>query len=943
MKQLVYLVIFTLNISAIGQTFIPGGIVNGTWNSINSPYLIQGDIYIIGGDTLFIEPGVEIIFENNYIFDVSGCLIAQGAQNDSIRFTEADTAGYSTGTDPGWSFNFNTDYNNFLNKYILLDHCIIEYGNGISAFEMAYSDLNISNSLIQNCKSYGLSVFGYTVVNLTNNKFLNNKGGGIYVWVTGSFEDVHITNCVFDHNTGNGITTSYGSGPVYIENSVITCNTESGILIAPDFPFFISDSRVEGNGNFNTDGGGIVANGNCTMDSVIVKNNRALNGGGMALQNTILNEVSVSNSRIENNISSQSGGGIYAYLADDIDIFSTIISDNTANNGGGVYLMQGSYEKNFLNVIISGNHAFSRGGGFYTYQNYDSIEFFRTTIVDNVADIEGSGLFSELSDFYFNSGIIWNNNPSNIVVSGGDCVFSYSDIEHGWPGTGNINAIPHFLDPLYQNYRLSWINYPVSDYTRSPCIDCGDPDISPDSDSTRADMGAHFFDHSSLIQKNLDITVLLEGAFFEGQMNTNLYTAGVLPEQQPYFAPPWNHFSSLTEDNILTNNIVDWVFVEIRKLCNFSNQDHYYSVSRQAAFLLNDGTIRDTNGSSLLQFYTSEDDSLFVSVFHRNHLPVISSSPLDLSANPVIYDFTSDELTVQGGDHAQKELSQGIWAMIAGDGNADGQINSIDKNEVWLAQNGSSGYFSGDYNMDGAVDAGDKSGIWDSNCGRGNLVSYLDVAPFQCGDVLFDARDGKQYNTVQIDTQCWMAENLDAGLQIESSASPLNNGIIEKYCYENLDYYCDIYGGLYLWDEMMMYTSDTINQGICPPNGGWRLPTDFDWKLLEGTVDSQYGVGDPEWDNLYKRGYDVGKNLKSDNGWYLNGNGIDLYNFTALPAGEFEYTSVFNYKNEYAAFFSASLESDAKAWGRVFGATYDKSFRGAYYKTYGFSIRCLRE
>lgn len=943
MKQLVYLFILTLTGPAFGQTIITGGNVNGHWNSINSPFLIQGDISVVGGDTLFIEPGVEIIFENNFIFDISGCLVAQGSLNDSIRFTESDTSGFSTGTDPGWSFNINTDYNNFFSKHILLDYCIIEFSNGISAFEMAYSDLNISNSLIRNCKSYGLSVFGYSVVNLNNDKFLNNKGGGMYVWVTGSSEDVHIKNCAFDNNTGNGITTAYGSGPVYVENSIITNNTGSGILIAPDFPFFISDSRIEGNGNFTINGGGIDANGNCTMDSVIVKNNKALNGGGMALQNTILNEVYISNSWIGDNISTQNGGGIYAYYPDDIDILSTIICNNTADNGGGIYLFQGSYEKNLSNVIIFGNHAFSRGGGFYSYQNYDSVEFFRTTIVDNVADIEGSGIYTELSDVNFNSGILWNNNPSNIVVSGGDCIFSYSDIEHGWPGTGNINSIPHFLDPVYRNYRLSWINYPFTDYTRSPCIDSGDPAIPLDTDSTRSDMGAHFFDQSAQIQKSLDIHVLLEGAFFEGQMTTHLFTSGLVPDQQPYFAPPWNHFSPASKSDIFTNDVVDWIFIEIRKLCDFSNQDHYYPVNRQAAFLLHDGSIREIDGSSLLQFYTCEDDSLFIAIFHRNHLPVISSAQLDLSENPVIYNFTSNEQMVPGDNHPQKELLPGLWGMIAGDGNADSQVNSIDKNEVWLAQNGNSGYFSGDYNMDGAVDDMDKSGIWEENCGRGNSVSYTDATPFQCGDVLFDARDGKQYNTIQIGSQCWMAENLNAGLQIESSNSPDDNGIIEKYCYDNLDYYCDIYGGLYLWDEMMQYAPDSLNQGICPTNGGWRLPTDSDWKVLEGTTDSQYGVGDPEWDNLYKRGFDVGKNLKSDSGWYLNGNGIDLYNFTALPAGEWDYTSVFNYQHEYAAFFSSSQESNEKAWGRVFGSTYDKSFRGAYYKTYGFSVRCLKE
>ena len=73
-----------------------------------------------------------------------------------------------------------------------------------------------------------------------------------------------------------------------------------------------------------------------------------------------------------------------------------------------------------------------------------------------------------------------------------------------------------------------------------------------------------------------------------------------------------------------------------------------------------------------------------------------------------------------------------------------------------------------------------------------------------------------------------------------------DNGTMEKYCYNNEPDSCTKYGGLYQWDEMMQYTTQQGVQGICPP--GWHLPTDEEWKVLEGAVDSQYGIGDPEWD-----------------------------------------------------------------------------------------------
>jgi len=63
-----------------------------------------------------------------------------------------------------------------------------------------------------------------------------------------------------------------------------------------------------------------------------------------------------------------------------------------------------------------------------------------------------------------------------------------------------------------------------------------------------------------------------------------------------------------------------------------------------------------------------------------------------------------------------------------------------------------------------------------------------------------------------------------------------NNGIIEKYYYENNEVYGDRFGGLYDWDEMMLYNhSDDglagTTQGICPD--GWHIPADEEWKTLE--------------------------------------------------------------------------------------------------------------
>lgn len=202
--------------------------------------------------------------------------------------------------------------------------------------------------------------------------------------------------------------------------------------------------------------------------------------------------------------------------------------------------------------------------------------------------------------------------------------------------------------------------------------------------------------------------------------------------------------------------------------------------------------------------------------------------------------------------------------------------------------------------------------------------------------------EGQVYNTVQIFSQCWLKENLNVGTMIDGEIDQTNNGEIKKYCYNNEPDSCTKYGGLYQWDEMMQYTTQPGVQGICPPN--WHLPTDEEWKVLEGEADSQYAIGDEEWDIFSDyRGYDAGKNLKTLSGWFSNGNGTDLFDFSGLPGGQRHYLGDFsNY--HYKGYWWTSQEHGYYFayyrdiyWYRSAVQRYDSR------KNYGFSVRCIKD
>ena len=94
---------------------------------------------------------------------------------------------------------------------------------------------------------------------------------------------------------------------------------------------------------------------------------------------------------------------------------------------------------------------------------------------------------------------------------------------------------------------------------------------------------------------------------------------------------------------------------------------------------------------------------------------------------------------------------------------------------------------------------------------------------------------GKTYNTrLMPDGKCWMTENLNVGVKIPLTQVSQDNGIIEKYCYDDNEANCDIYGGLYYWSEAMQYTKTEKAQGICPP--GWHIPSDGEWMALEASL-----------------------------------------------------------------------------------------------------------
>lgn len=219
----------------------------------------------------------------------------------------------------------------------------------------------------------------------------------------------------------------------------------------------------------------------------------------------------------------------------------------------------------------------------------------------------------------------------------------------------------------------------------------------------------------------VDLKIYLEGPFNGTTMNTELTGLALFPLIQPYQGIPWNYPGIDTVTSV-PPNVVDWILVEYRDAPDAASATAATMIDQQAAFLLNDGSVVALDGISDLQPNISISQQLFVVIYHRNHLSVMSANPLVLTGSVYQYNFTDGELKTYGELSGHKEIATGIWGMIGGDCNADGLINQVDMTDPWAIWSANQGYLQADPSMDGQVDNRDKNDFIIKNINSGTQV-----------------------------------------------------------------------------------------------------------------------------------------------------------------------------------------------------------------------------
>jgi len=185
---------------------------------------------------------------------------------------------------------------------------------------------------------------------------------------------------------------------------------------------------------------------------------------------------------------------------------------------------------------------------------------------------------------------------------------------------------------------------------------------------------------------------------------------------------------------------------------------------------------------------------------------------------------------------------------------------------------------------------------------------------------LFDERNHRSYRTVHIGKQVWMAENLDIGTSITGSEMQENNGIIEKYHYNNDPAYSSSHGGLYQWDEMMAYTTEIGAQGICP--AVWHIPSHEEWQKMEMAL----GMSEEEAARMGLRGRDEGVKLKQGG----------TSGFESLYSGKRNTDGNFESLDYYATYWTS--DGYTRTLSNLFDQVYASKSDDL---ESGFSVRCI--
>ncbi|MAE71897.1 MAG: hypothetical protein CME06_15700 [Gemmatimonadetes bacterium] len=242
----------------------------------------------------------------------------------------------------------------------------------------------------------------------------SEHGGGIYCLASSPT----LTNCVISNNSAYW----YGGG-IYCEDSALIITDSS----------FAENSAALGGGIYSADS-------TPTITDCFFAKNSANAGGGIHSEGSSLFLLGCTLAES----SAYTGAGVYGNYSDALIENCAFSTNRASSRGGGLYCYQGS--TTLTKCTVAGNSSDHEGGGFF-FDEYVAIELDRCSIVGNTAT-NGGGLYCQQGSPVLTNCILWANAAQGIVADRGSPIVTYSDVQGGWTGEGNIDVDPLFCELL---------------------------------------------------------------------------------------------------------------------------------------------------------------------------------------------------------------------------------------------------------------------------------------------------------------------------------------------------------------------------------------------------------------------------------------------------------------------------------------------------------------
>jgi hypothetical protein len=247
--------------------------------------------------------------------------------------------------------------------------------------------------------------------------------------------------------------------------------------------FKLNSAVAMGGGVFNLEASPTILDSRFTQ-------NTANKGGGM--RNYLNSDPTITNCVFDDNHAGEEGGGLDNRKNSNPLVASCLFTGNSAPSGGAIHNYVGrataTGNPTLVNLVIVGNVA-SEGGGIRN--NDPSPLILNSTIAYNT----GSGISSRKGSApVIHNSIVWGNTAGSFSgQSARSSLVTYSDIEGGFPGDGNLSVDPLFVDPASHDFHLNPASPLIDTGSSHPELPPTDYDENPRIIGSAVDMGAFEF------------------------------------------------------------------------------------------------------------------------------------------------------------------------------------------------------------------------------------------------------------------------------------------------------------------------------------------------------------------------------------------------------------------------------------------------------------------